>query len=140
MPSIKWLWSGPIELKLLWHQIETKYKLDQWTISLLDSFFCLNSSLTGHTALLTEIFSNKLRLSLDNGQDNGLGNEDEINNIFSHICPKNEAKYVIWFIIFSHPNSIYSNLLHIKQVLISSDGMTMEVFVYLHGMMVYLKE
>ena len=47
--------------------------------SLLDSFYCLNSSLTGHTALLTEIFSNKLRLSLDNGQDNGLGNEDEIN-------------------------------------------------------------
>ena len=66
-----------------------------YTYSLLDSFFCLNSSLTGHTALLTEIFSNKLRLSLDNGQDNGLGNEDEINNIFSHICPKNEAKYVI---------------------------------------------
>ena len=53
-------------------------------------FYCFNASLTGQTALLTEIFSNKLRLALDNGLDNGLdnslGNEDEL-NVISHICP-----------------------------------------------------
>ena len=66
-----------------------------YIIPFLMVFYCFNASLTGQTALLTEIFSNKLRLSLDNDQDNGLGNEDEINNLFSHICPKNKAKYVI---------------------------------------------
>ena len=50
-------------------------------------FYCFNASLTGQTALLTEIFSNKLRLALDNGLDNGLGNEDEISNVISHIFP-----------------------------------------------------
>ena len=48
-------------------------------------FYCFNASLTCQTALLTDIFSNKLRLALDNGLDNGQGNEDKIINVISHI-------------------------------------------------------
>ena len=57
----------------------------------LDSILLFKSSLIGLFCSPNRGFLKnwvaKLRLALDNGLDNGQGNEDKISNVISHICP-----------------------------------------------------